>query len=149
VDATWIKLLEKRVAVSDLWEQKKRREPFLINSKILILLVYTSYAGMKFSFGWRSYNRVFLLYKQIKWRRKQTILETINAVASEANYWTLLQDSLCPLLQVVSSIPSCRLVKETLQRRISMNFDYFISASTDFVLLDDTTFFNIIKVCFS
>jgi len=30
-----------------------------------------------------------------------------------------------------------------------MNFDYFISASTDFVLLDDTTFFNIIKVCFS
>jgi hypothetical protein len=46
---------------------------------------------------------------------------------------------------VVSSIPSCRLVKETLQRRISMNFDYFISASTDFVLLDDTTFFNIIK----
>ncbi|XP_004512608.1 BTB/POZ domain-containing protein At2g30600 isoform X2 [Cicer arietinum] len=57
----------------------------------------------------------------------------------------LSQDSACPLLQVLSSIPSCRLVKETLQRRICMNFDYFISASTDFVLLDDTTFFNIIK----
>ncbi|AES98295.2 BTB/POZ domain-containing protein At2g30600 [Medicago truncatula] len=57
----------------------------------------------------------------------------------------LSQDSLCPLLHVVSSIPSCRLLKETLQRRIAMNFDYFISASTDFVLLDDTTFFNIIK----
>jgi hypothetical protein len=27
-----------------------------------------------------------------------------------------------------------------------MNFDYCISASTDFVLLDETTFINIIKV---
>ncbi|KAK7321838.1 hypothetical protein VNO77_32825 [Canavalia gladiata] len=58
---------------------------------------------------------------------------------------SLSEDSVCPLLQVVSSIPSCRLVKETLQKRISMNFDYYISASTDFVLLDETTFINIIK----
>ncbi|KAJ1411498.1 SKP1/BTB/POZ domain superfamily [Sesbania bispinosa] len=57
----------------------------------------------------------------------------------------LSEDSVCPLLQVVSSIPSCRLIKETLQRRIAMNFDYCISASTDFVLLDETTFINIIK----
>ncbi|TKY57581.1 BTB/POZ domain-containing protein [Spatholobus suberectus] len=57
----------------------------------------------------------------------------------------LSEDSVCPLLQVVSSIPSCRLIKETLERRISMNFDYYISASTDFVLLDETTLINIIK----
>ncbi|XP_061356581.1 BTB/POZ domain-containing protein At2g30600 isoform X2 [Gastrolobium bilobum] len=57
----------------------------------------------------------------------------------------LSEDSVCPLLQVVSSIPSCRLIKETLQRRISLNFDYCISASTDFVLLDETSFINIIK----
>jgi len=29
-----------------------------------------------------------------------------------------------------------------------MNFDYYTSASTDFVLLDETTLINIIKVCF-
>ncbi|BAT82897.1 BTB/POZ domain-containing protein [Vigna angularis] len=57
----------------------------------------------------------------------------------------LSEDSVCPLLQVVSSIPSCRLIKESLQRRISMNFDYYTSASTDFVLLDETTLVNIIK----
>ncbi|KAG4966653.1 hypothetical protein JHK84_041224 [Glycine max] len=57
----------------------------------------------------------------------------------------LSEDSVCPLLQVVSSMPSCRLIKESLQRRISMNFDYYISASTDFVLLDETTLINIIK----
>lgn len=28
-----------------------------------------------------------------------------------------------------------------------MNFDYYISANADFVLLDETTFINIIKVC--
>ncbi|XP_027939372.1 BTB/POZ domain-containing protein At2g30600 isoform X2 [Vigna unguiculata] len=57
----------------------------------------------------------------------------------------LSEDSVCPLVQVVSSIPSCRLIKESLQRRISMNFDYYTSASTDFVLLDETTLINIIK----
>ncbi|KAK7280797.1 hypothetical protein RJT34_25864 [Clitoria ternatea] len=57
----------------------------------------------------------------------------------------LSEDSVCPLLQVVSSIPSCGLIKETLQKRISMNFDYYISASIDFVLLDETSFTNIIK----
>ncbi|XP_019413232.1 PREDICTED: BTB/POZ domain-containing protein At2g30600 isoform X1 [Lupinus angustifolius] len=55
------------------------------------------------------------------------------------------EDSVCPLLQVVSSISSCRVIKETLQRRTSMNFDYCISACTDFVLLDETIFVNIIK----
>ncbi|CAJ1972616.1 unnamed protein product [Sphenostylis stenocarpa] len=58
---------------------------------------------------------------------------------------SLSEDSVCPLLQVLSSIPSCGLIKESLQRRISMNFDYYISASTDFVVLDETTFINIIK----
>ncbi|XP_027330039.1 BTB/POZ domain-containing protein At2g30600 [Abrus precatorius] len=57
----------------------------------------------------------------------------------------LSEDSVCPLLQVVSAISSCRPIKETLQRRISMNFDYYISASTEFVLLDETIFINIIK----
>ncbi|KAL1315615.1 hypothetical protein AAHE18_16G271800 [Arachis hypogaea] len=57
----------------------------------------------------------------------------------------LSEDSVCPLLQVISSIPSCRPIRETLERRISMNFDYYISSSTDFVSLDEATFINIIK----
>ncbi|KAI4317032.1 hypothetical protein L6164_024944 [Bauhinia variegata] len=57
----------------------------------------------------------------------------------------LSEDSLCPLLQVVSPIPSCRLIKETCQRKISMNFDYCTSTSTDFTLLEETVFSNIIQ----
>ncbi|KAI4336702.1 hypothetical protein L6164_015194 [Bauhinia variegata] len=57
----------------------------------------------------------------------------------------LSEDSICPLLQVVSWIPSCRLIKETCQRKFSMNFDYCTTTSTVFVLLDETVFSNIVQ----
>ena len=70
------------------------------------------------------------------------------AVACEANYWTLLQDSVCPILQAVSSILSCKLIEETCERKFATHFDYCTTATLDFISLDETTFRNIIQVGF-
>ncbi|KAK8646349.1 hypothetical protein V6N13_120139 [Hibiscus sabdariffa] len=57
----------------------------------------------------------------------------------------LSEDSVCPILQAVSSIPSCKLIKETCERKFAMHFDYCTTASLDFVSLDETTFRNIVQ----
>jgi hypothetical protein len=57
-----------------------------------------------------------------------------------------MQDSVCSILQVVTSIPSCKLIEETCERKVAMHFDYCTTASIDFVLLDERTFSNIIQV---
>ncbi|XWS14376.1 hypothetical protein CRYUN_Cryun35bG0003800 [Craigia yunnanensis] len=57
----------------------------------------------------------------------------------------LSEDSVCPILQAVSSIPSCKLIEETCERKFSMHFDYCTTASLDFISLDETTFRNIIQ----
>ncbi|KAG8369275.1 hypothetical protein BUALT_Bualt15G0134500 [Buddleja alternifolia] len=57
----------------------------------------------------------------------------------------LSEDSVCPILQVISSIPSCRLIEETCERKFAMHFDYCTTASTDFVMLDEATFQNILQ----
>ncbi|XVE94417.1 hypothetical protein REPUB_Repub02eG0006600 [Reevesia pubescens] len=57
----------------------------------------------------------------------------------------LCEDSVCPILQVVSSIPSCKLIEETCERKFAMHFDYCTTASLDFISLDETTFRNIIQ----
>ncbi|PRQ27348.1 putative chromatin remodeling & transcription regulator BTB-POZ family [Rosa chinensis] len=57
----------------------------------------------------------------------------------------LSEDSVCLMLQVISSIPSCQLIEETCETNFSMHFDYCTTASIDFVLLDDATFRNIIQ----
>ncbi|KAK2999675.1 hypothetical protein RJ639_023754 [Escallonia herrerae] len=57
----------------------------------------------------------------------------------------LSEDSACPILQVISSIPSCKLIEETCERKFSMHFDYCTTASVDFVLLDEETFSNILQ----
>ncbi|CAL1383682.1 unnamed protein product [Linum trigynum] len=57
----------------------------------------------------------------------------------------LSEDVVCPILQVVSSISSCKLIEETCQRKFAMQFDYCTTASLDFVLLDEATFGNIIQ----
>lgn len=67
-------------------------------------------------------------------------------VAFQANHYTLLQDSVCPILQLVTSIPSAKLIQETGERKFAMHFDYCTTASVDFILLDETTFSNIIQV---
>ncbi|KAJ0085365.1 hypothetical protein Patl1_09398 [Pistacia atlantica] len=54
-------------------------------------------------------------------------------------------DSVCPILQAVQSIPSCKLIEETCERKFSMHFDYCTTASLDFVLLDEAAFSSIIQ----
>ncbi|KAK4434125.1 BTB/POZ domain-containing protein [Sesamum alatum] len=57
----------------------------------------------------------------------------------------LSEDSVCQILQVIPSIPSCRLIEETCSRKFSMHFDYCTTASNDFVMLDVATFGNILQ----
>ncbi|XP_057974400.1 BTB/POZ domain-containing protein At2g30600 isoform X1 [Malania oleifera] len=57
----------------------------------------------------------------------------------------LSEDSVCPILQVVSSVPSCKLIEEMCKKKYSMQFDYCTTASTDFVFLDEATFTNILQ----
>ncbi|KAM7521310.1 hypothetical protein LguiB_020272 [Lonicera macranthoides] len=57
----------------------------------------------------------------------------------------LLEDSVCPILQVISSYPSCKLIQETCERKFAMHFDYCTTANTDFVLLDEATFTNVLQ----
>lgn len=96
--------------------------------------------------GRRSYNKNFSIMHNFIGRGSRQIWQSNWNVAFEANYWTLLQDSVCTILQVVSSIPSCQLIEEVCKRKFSMHFDYCTTASLDFVLLDKTTFSTIIQV---
>ncbi|XP_058090666.1 BTB/POZ domain-containing protein At2g30600 [Magnolia sinica] len=57
----------------------------------------------------------------------------------------LSEDSICPVLQIVSSIPSCKLLAEMCERNFSRHFNYCTTASTDFVWLDEATFMNILQ----
>ncbi|XWS24596.1 hypothetical protein CRYUN_Cryun28dG0116700 [Craigia yunnanensis] len=57
----------------------------------------------------------------------------------------LSEDSVCPILHAVSSIPSCKLIEETCERKFAMHFDYCTTATLDFISLDETTFRNIIQ----
>ncbi|KAL3505492.1 hypothetical protein ACH5RR_035333 [Cinchona calisaya] len=57
----------------------------------------------------------------------------------------LSEDSVCPIHQVIPSVPSCKLIEETCKRKFSMHFDYCTTASIDFVMLDEETFGNILQ----
>ncbi|XP_030498169.2 BTB/POZ domain-containing protein At2g30600 [Cannabis sativa] len=57
----------------------------------------------------------------------------------------LSEDTVCPILQAVSSIPSCKLIEETCERNFSMHFDYCTTASIDFIFLEEANFSNIIR----
>ncbi|XP_048501785.1 BTB/POZ domain-containing protein At2g30600 isoform X2 [Beta vulgaris subsp. vulgaris] len=57
----------------------------------------------------------------------------------------LYEDSVCSILQVVSSIPSCKVIEESCKRKFSMQFDYCTTASMDFSLLDEATFRSILQ----
>ncbi|KAF5943186.1 hypothetical protein HYC85_020828 [Camellia sinensis] len=58
----------------------------------------------------------------------------------------LSEDAVCPILQVISSVPPCKLIEETCEKKFSMHFDYCTTASIDFVLLDEATFSKILKL---
>ncbi|KAI0514074.1 hypothetical protein KFK09_010108 [Dendrobium nobile] len=55
------------------------------------------------------------------------------------------EDTVCPILVAIASLPSCKVVEETCKRKISMHFDYCTTASTDFVQLDEATFRDILQ----
>ncbi|XP_042063988.1 BTB/POZ domain-containing protein At2g30600-like isoform X1 [Salvia splendens] len=57
----------------------------------------------------------------------------------------LSEDSVCHVLLVVSSVPSCKVIEETCQRTFATHFDYCTTASIDFVMLDEATFGNILQ----
>ncbi|GMH04663.1 hypothetical protein Nepgr_006503 [Nepenthes gracilis] len=57
----------------------------------------------------------------------------------------LSEDSVCSILQVISSVQSCKVIAESCKRKFSMNFDYCTSASMDFILLDEATFMSILQ----
>ncbi|KAL3845875.1 hypothetical protein ACJIZ3_003278 [Penstemon smallii] len=57
----------------------------------------------------------------------------------------LSEDSVCQILQVIPSIPSCKLIQETCERKFSMHFDYCTTANIDFVMLNEATFGNILQ----
>ncbi|GMQ07255.1 hypothetical protein CsSME_00051528 [Camellia sinensis var. sinensis] len=58
----------------------------------------------------------------------------------------LSEDVVCPVLQVISSVPPCKLIEETCKKKCSVHFDYCTTASIDFVLLDEATFSKILKL---
>lgn len=62
---------------------------------------------------------------------------------------SLLQDTVNPILQSVSSITSCKLLEETCKRNFSMHFDYCTTASNEFVLLDEATFKDILQASYT
>ncbi|WOG97717.1 hypothetical protein DCAR_0417058 [Daucus carota subsp. sativus] len=57
----------------------------------------------------------------------------------------LSEDLVCPILQVISSISSCKLIEETCERKFAMNFDYCTTSSAEFVSLDEQNFTNILQ----
>ncbi|KAK6116169.1 hypothetical protein DH2020_008438 [Rehmannia glutinosa] len=61
----------------------------------------------------------------------------------------LSEDSVCQILLVISSVPSCKLIEETCERIFAMHFDYCTTASIDFVMLDEATFGNILQYLIS
>ncbi|CAL1355351.1 unnamed protein product [Linum trigynum] len=73
--------------------------------------------------------RVIILYQECC----KTLLECLS------------EDAVCPILQVVSSISSCKLIEETCKRKFTMQFDYCTTTNLDFILLDEATFSNIIQ----
>ncbi|KAK6939223.1 Farnesoic acid O-methyl transferase [Dillenia turbinata] len=93
--------------------------------------------------GRRSYHQTFSIMHKFKGRGRRLFGNVF--VASSANSGTLLQDSVSPILQVISTVPSCKLIKETSERKFSMHFDYCTTARLDFVLLDESTFMNILQ----
>lgn len=71
------------------------------------------------------------------------VIELLNFVSNRYNF---LQGSVCLILQVIPSIPSCKIIEETCERIFTMHFDYCTTASSDFVLLDESAFSNILQV---
>lgn len=118
---------------------------FWMNYEILIP-IYIYMQGRSSPIGWGTYNKSFSIIHKFNGRGSRHFWQSNWFVVPVANHWTLLQDTVCPILQAVSSVPSCKLIEETCERKFSMHFDYCTTASIDFVMLDEATFSSILKV---
>ncbi|XP_057833935.2 BTB/POZ domain-containing protein At2g30600 isoform X2 [Cryptomeria japonica] len=58
---------------------------------------------------------------------------------------SLSEDSVCPILQVVSSMAGCRPLEESCEEYFSKHFDYCTNASTGFRMLEEASFMRIIQ----
>ncbi|CAH9145285.1 unnamed protein product [Cuscuta epithymum] len=57
----------------------------------------------------------------------------------------LKEDTVCPVLQVIASVLSCKLIEEAYEREFAVHFDYCTTASNEFVMLDEATFSVILQ----
>lgn len=146
----WLELNERRRYLRFRTSENKRREPFCWIIRYWFLSCTYYMQGWSSPSGWRSYNISFSIMHKFIGRGSRQIWQSNCAVAVKANCWTLLQDSVCPILQVVTPISSCKLIEETCERKFALHFDYCTTASLDFVFLDEATFSSIIRVgaCF-
>lgn len=55
-----------------------------------------------------------------------------------------MQDSVCPILKVISSVQSCKVIEESCKRKFASHFDY-CTTRVDFTMLDETTFRSILQ----
>ncbi|KAL8172170.1 hypothetical protein V2J09_023974 [Rumex salicifolius] len=56
----------------------------------------------------------------------------------------LAEDSVCPILQVISSVQSCQVIEESCKRKFASHFDY-CTTRVEFTMLDETTFRSILQ----
>ncbi|KAJ4770586.1 BTB/POZ domain-containing protein [Rhynchospora pubera] len=57
----------------------------------------------------------------------------------------LSEHTVCPVLEAVSLVPSCKMLEETCKCHFAMHFDYCTTANSDFVVLDEATFKEILQ----
>ncbi|KAL6578268.1 hypothetical protein OROMI_010596 [Orobanche minor] len=102
---------------------------------------------LRSSSGRRSFSTSFFPYyvKFIGQRKADNLHDVPIVVVCVAKFRILLQDTVCQILLVVSSVPSCKIIEETCERKFAMHFDYCTTASIDFVMLDEATFGNILQ----
>ena len=53
---------------------------------------------------------------------------------------------MCSILPEISTIPSCRLLKEECVKLLSKHFDYCTTAGAEFVVLEEEIFTNVLLV---
>ncbi|KAH9297739.1 hypothetical protein KI387_029421 [Taxus chinensis] len=58
---------------------------------------------------------------------------------------SLSEDSVCPIMQVVASMPGCRPLEESCEEYCSKHFDYCTTASMGFRMLEEASFMRIIQ----
>eukprot|EP00252_Welwitschia_mirabilis_P001809 TRINITY_DN11746_c0_g1_i2.p1 TRINITY_DN11746_c0_g1~~TRINITY_DN11746_c0_g1_i2.p1 ORF type:complete len:508 (-),score=90.66 TRINITY_DN11746_c0_g1_i2:1481-3004(-) len=61
----------------------------------------------------------------------------------------LSEDSVCPILQVISFTPACRSLEEACETYFAQHFDYCTTSSRGFTMLEKASFMRILQACCS